>query len=354
MLSDADAASGPIEGGMGARGDARENNGTNQRSVMGMSKNRTTLSAAGPKRGLLGQLAHDWQLWVMLLPAIVYIFIFCYMPMYGVQLACRKYDFAKGIYGGEWMGLSYFMQYFTSPMFKTTVVNTFVIAAVSILFSFPAPIVLALIINQVRHDRWKRTVQTVVYIPYFISTVVLVSMLNVLFAQKGGVLSDMLKLIGLVPDKANLLGQKQYFVWKYVFSGVWLGMGWNSIIYLAALSGVDPSLYEAAKIDGANALQRVVHVEFPALVPTIMILLIMNMGSILNVGFDKIFLMQNTLNKGVSEVISTYVYHLMAPTTGSPQFSLATAVGLFTNVVNFGFLMIANWISKKITGSGLM
>ena len=220
-----------------------------------MSKDRTTLSAAGPKRGIVGQFLHDWQLWLMLLPAIVYIFIFCYMPMYGVQLAFRKYDFAKGIYGGEWMGLTYF---------------------------------------------------------------------------------------------------KQYFVWMYVFSGVWQGMGWNSIIYLAALSGVDPSLHEAAKIDGANALQRVIHVEFPALVPTIMILLIMNMGSILNVGFDKIFLMQNTLNKGVSEVISTYVYHLMAPTTGSPQFSLATAVGLFTNVVNFGFLMIANWISKKITGSGLM
>ena len=319
-----------------------------------MSKDRTTLSAAGPKRGIVGQFLHDWQLWLMLLPAIVYIFIFCYMPMYGVQLAFRKYDFAKGIYGGEWMGLTYFKQYFTGPMFKTTVVNTFVIAVTSILFSFPAPIVLALIINQVRQERWKRTVQTVVYIPYFISTVVLVSMLNVLFAQKGGVLSDLLKTLGLVPQKANLLGQKQYFVWMYVFSGVWQGMGWNSIIYLAALSGVDPSLHEAAKIDGANALQRVLHVEFPALVPTIMILLIMNMGSILNVGFDKVFLMQNTLNKNVSEVISTYVYHLMAPTTGAPQFSLATAVGLFTNVVNFGFLMIGNFISKRITGTGLM
>ena len=319
-----------------------------------MARNSSTLSAAGPKRGFVGQLVHDWQLWVMLLPSVVYIFIFCYMPMYGVQLAFRKYDFAKGIYGGDWVGFEYFTQYFTSPMFKTTVVNTFVVAAASIAFSFPAPIVLALIINQVRQERWRRTVQTVVYIPYFISTVVLVSMLNVLFAQKGGVLSDLLKAMGLVPDKANLLGQKQYFVWMYVFSGVWQGMGWNSIIYLAALSGVDMELYDAAKIDGASALQRVIHIEFPALVPTIMILLIMNMGSILNVGFDKIFLMQNTLNKSVSEVISTYVYHLMAPTTGSPQFSLATAVGLFTNVVNFAFLMAANWFSKKTTGSGLL
>ena len=319
-----------------------------------MAKPAATLAPARGKRGFLGTLAHDWQLWIMLLPSLVYIFIFCYMPMYGVQLGFRKYDFARGIYGGEWVGFDYFRQYFTGPMFKTTVTNTFVIALASIVFSFPAPIILALIINQLRRPGWKRTVQTVVYIPYFISTVVLVSMLNVLFAQKGGVLSDLLKTLQLVPAKANLLGQKQYFVWMYVFSGVWQGMGWNSIIYLAALSSVDVQLYDAAKIDGANAIQRILHIEIPSLIPTIMILLIMNMGGILNVGFDKIFLMQNTLNKSVSEVISTYVYHLMAPTTGAPQFSLATAVGLFTNVVNFAFLMIANWLSKKVTGSGLM
>jgi putative aldouronate transport system permease protein len=176
----------------------------------------------------------------------------------------------------------------------------------------------------------------------------------VLFAKSGGVLSDFLKALRLVPENANLLGQKQYFIWMYVGSGIWQSMGWNSIIYIAALSSVDVQLYDAAKIDGANAWQRVVHIEFPVLVPTIMILLIMNMGSILNVGFDKVFLMQNTLNKQSSEVISTYVYHLMAPTTGAPQFSLATAVGLFTNVVNFVFLMLTNAISKRVTGSGLM
>ena len=317
-------------------------------------KKNGVMTTGTKKRGFFSQLLHDWQLWVMLLPGIVYIFIFCYMPMYGVQLAFRKFDFSKGIFGGEWVGLTYFIQYFTSPMFRTTVTNTFIIAVVSIIFSFPAPIILALIINQVRQERWKRTVQTVVYIPYFISTVVLVSMLNVMFAQNGGVLSDLLKHLGLVAENANLLGQKQYFVWLYVLSGVWQSMGWNSIIYLAALSGVDPSLYEAAKIDGANAMKRVIHIELPVLLPTIMILLIMNMGSILNVGFDKVFLMQNTLNKGVSEVISTYVYHLMAPATGAPQFSLATAVGLFTNVVNFAFLMVTNWFSKKTTGSGLL
>lgn len=308
----------------------------------------------GKKRSLGWYLIHDWQLWVMLIPAVVYIFIFCYMPMYGAQLAFRDYDFSKGIYGGAWAGFKYFQQYFSSAMFGTTLKNTFVISLCSIVFGFPAPIILAIVFNQLRHAGIKRALQTIVYIPYFISTVVLVSMLNVLFAKQGGVLSDFLKLIGIVPSNANLLGQKQYFVWMYVGSGIWQSMGWNSIIYIAALSSVDIQLYDAAKIDGANVWQRVVHIEFPALVPTIMILLIMNMGSILNVGFDKVFLMQNTLNKQASEVISTYVYHLMAPTTGAPQFSLATAVGLFTNVVNFAFLMMTNWLSKKVTGSGLM
>ena len=303
---------------------------------------------------MLTRLVHDWQLWVMLLPAIVYIFIFCYMPMYGAQLAFRKYDFTKGIYGGDWVGLQYFKQFFESTMFPTTMRNTLLISFCSILFSFPAPIVLAIIINQLKVQRWKRTLQTTVYIPYFISTVVLVSMLNVLFAKSGGVLSDFLKMLHIVPEKANLLGQRQYFIWMYVGSGIWQSMGWNSIIYIAALSSVDVQLYDAAKIDGANVWQRVLHIEFPAMVPTIMILLIMNMGNILNVGFDKIYLMQNTLNLKSSEVISTYVYSLMAPTTGAPQFSLASAVGLFTNVVNFVFLLLANTISKRVTGSGLM
>lgn len=303
------------------------------------------------KRSIGWYLAHDWQLWVMLLPAVVYIFIFCYIPMYGAQLAFREYSFETGITGGKWVGFKYFEQYFTSSMFGTTLKNTFTISATSILLGFPAPIVLALIINQIRSSKWKRTVQTTVYIPYFISTVVMVSMLNVLFAKKGGVLSDFMKTIGLVSPKANLLGQAKYFVGMYVGSGIWQSMGWNSIIYIAALSSVDTQLYDAAKIDGANRWQRVVHIEFPVLVPTIMILLIMNMGGILNVGFDKVFLMQNTLNLSASQVISTYVYDVGVK---SSQFSFGTAVGLFTNVVNFVFLLTANWVSKKVTGSGLM
>ena len=296
-------------------------------------------------------MERDWQLWIMLLPGIIYIFIFCYIPMYGAQLAFREYSFTAGITGGQWVGFKYFNQYFSSSMFKTTLWNTFFTSAMNIIFSFPAPIVLALIINQLKNARWKRTVQTIVYIPYFISTVVLVSMLNVLFAQRGGVLSDFFKSLGLVSPNANLVGQAKYFVPMYVGSGIWQGMGWNSIIYIAALSSVDTQLYDAAKIDGANRWQRVIHIEFPVLVPTIMILLIMNMGGILNVGFDKVFLMQNSLNLRASQVISTYVYDVGVK---SSQFSFGSAVGLFTNVVNFTFLLSANWISKKVTGSGLM
>lgn len=297
---------------------------------------------------------NDWQLWIMLFPAMLYIFILCYMPMYGAQLAFRKYDFSKGIYGGEWVGFQYFVQYFSSPMFSKTLVNTFLLSAVSILLGFPAPILLAIVINQIRNAKCKRIVQTTVYIPYFISVVVLISMMNVLFASKGGVLSDFLKSLGMVPQKANLIGQGKYFIWMYVFSGIWQTMGWNSIIYLAALSSIQPDLYDASKIDGANVWQRIKHIEFPALLPTITVLLIMSMGNILNVGFDKVYLMQNTLNKSSSEVISTYVYHMMAPDTGAPQFSYATAIGLFTNVINFTFLVIVNAFSKKVVGSGLM
>ena len=306
--------------------------------------------ATGKKKSIGWYLAHDWQLWIMLLPAIIYIFIFCYVPMYGVQLAFREYDFKAGIYGGKWVGFKYFKQYFDSAMFGTTLRNTFVTAALSIVLGFPAPIVLAMIINQIRQQKWKRIVQTTVYIPYFISTVVMVSILNIMLASKGGVISEAMKAIHLIPQKANLFSN-DYFVWVYVFSGIWQSMGWNSIIYIAALSSVDTQLYDACKIDGANRWQTVVHIDFPALVPTIVILLIMNMGGILNVGFDKIYLMQNTLNKKTSEVISTYVY-----TVGikSSQFSFGSAVGLFTNVINFAFLMLTNWLGKKLTGTGLM
>ena len=296
-------------------------------------------------------LRKNWQLWIMLFPAMLYIFIFCYVPMYGIQLAFRDYDFTKGITGGAWAGLKYFRQYFDSPMFGVTLKNTFVIAFTSIVVGFPVPIILAMIINQLRNKKWKRVVQTTVYIPYFISVVVMVSILRIMLADGTGVLDGFFKSLHLVKDNVNLMGSESAFMPVYVLSGVWQTMGWNSIIFIAALSSVDTQLYDACKIDGANRWQTMIHVDFPAILPTIMILLILNMGNVLNVGFDKVYLMQNSLNLGASQVISTYVYTVGIKST---QFSFGAAVGLFNTVINFAFLMITNKLSKKATGTGLM
>lgn len=287
----------------------------------------------------------------MLFPAMLYILIFCYVPMYGIQLAFREYDFAKGLTGGAFAGFKYFKQYFESPMFFTTLKNTFVISFASILVGFPIPIILAMVVNQIRNKKWKRTVQTTVYIPYFISVVVLVSMLRIMLADDTGVISNFLKAIHLVGKDVNLLGSESTFMPVYVLSGVWQTMGWNSIIFIAALSSVDTQLYDACRIDGANRWQTMIHIDLPAIMPTIIIMLIMNMGNILNVGFDKVFLMQNSLNLGASQVISTYVY-----TVGikSSQFSFGAAVGLFNTLINFVFLMATNAIAKRSTGTGLM
>lgn len=292
-----------------------------------------------------------WQLWVLLLPAIIYIFVFNYVPMYGVQLAFRDYNFRAGITGGQWQGLKYFRQYFESSSFRSTITNTFVISAASIVMGFPAPIILAMIVNQIRSNKWRRVVQTTVTLPYFISIVVLVSMMNIMLSSNNGVIKDILVALRIVPESANLLGSSRYFVLVYVISGIWQTAGWSSIIYLAALSAVDMNLYDAAKIDGANRWQTIIHIDFPAIRTTAVILLILSMGGILNVGFDKAFLMQNSLNLGASQVISTYVYNVGIQ---SSQFSFGAAVGLFNTVVNFVFLVITNFVSRRITGSGLM
>ena len=294
---------------------------------------------------------NHWQLWVMLLPAALYVLIFCYVPMYGIQLAFRDYNFAKGFTGGSFVGLKYFKQYFSSSMFLTTLRNTFSLSLTSILLNFPAPIILAMIINQIRSRKWRKVVQTTVYIPYFISVVVLVSMLRILLANNSGVIGNLLKSMGLVSQSTNIMGSASTFTPVFVLSGVWRNMGWNSIIYLAALSSVDTQLYDSCKVDGANRWQTMIHIDFPTIVPTVVILLILSMGSILDVGFDKVYLMQNSLNLQVSQVISTYVYSVGIQ---SSQFSFATAVGLFNNIVNFIFLMLTNFISKRVSGTGLI
>ena len=297
------------------------------------------------KTGFFRSIAHDYQLWIMILPAIIYIAVFCYGPMYGIQLAFKDFDFTKGLTGGNWAGMKYFNQYFSSPMFLPTLRNTFLLSGMSIVLGFPLPILLAIVINSIKGSGRKRVLETTVYMPFFISTVVMVALLQIMLDPTGGIINDLLLKLHIISANANLLGDPDKFIWTYSLSGVWQTCGWNSIIYIAALSSVDSQLYDASKIDGANRDQIVWHVELPAIMPTIIILLIMTMGSILNVGFEKIFLMQNSLNKSVSEVISTYVYNVGVK---SCQFSFGSAVGLFNTLVNFVFVMLANFISKRV------
>ncbi|WP_084165592.1 ABC transporter permease [Paenibacillus massiliensis] len=314
------------------------------------SKSDKKLSRATevPKRTLLNTVTRDYQLWIMVLPAIIVIFVFNYIPMYGIQLAFRDYNFTQGLTGGEWRGFYYFEQFFNNYMFMDLMKNTIVISLATIIFSFPAPIILALLVHQIRWKRAKKTLQTTVYLPHFISIVVMVGLLNVLLSPNSGVIGHVLSAIGL--GGTNLLGSTEAFVPIYVMSDIWQHAGWNSIIYFAALSTIDPQLYDAAKIDGASRWHLIRYVELPALVPTIIILFILSMGNVLGTGFEKVFLMQNPLNLPVSEVIATYVYKIGIV---SNQFSYSAAIGLFNTLINFFFLYAMNLIAKKFSNISL-
>ena len=290
----------------------------------------------------------DYQLWLMVLPAIAAIFIFNYIPMYGIQLAFKDFDFSKGLTGGEFRGFAYFQQFIENYQFGSLMRNTFFISFATIVIGFPAPIILALLLNQIRIKRAKQLMQTTVYLPHFISVIVLVGMLNVLLSSETGIVGHFMKAIGL--GHINLLASTNTFIPVYVLSDIWQHCGWNSIIYLAALSTVDPQLYDSAKMDGASHWQMVRYIDLPALKPTIIILFILSMGNILSTGFEKIFLMQNSLNLPVSEVIATYVYKIGIV---SSQFSYASAIGLFNTIINFIFLISMNAISKKMSETSL-
>ncbi|MFC6465726.1 ABC transporter permease [Marinilactibacillus sp. GCM10026970] len=296
----------------------------------------------------LKNVKRNYQLWLMILPGFLIILVFNYVPMYGLQLAFRRFVPTEGITGGEFMGLEYFRQFIDSRMFSSLMVNTISISATTMVVGSIAPIFLALIVNQIKSKKAKSLMQTTVYLPHFISIVVMVGMLNVFLSPQSGILNHILDFIGL--SRVDFLGNTSTFVPTYVISEIWQRAGWNSIIYLAALSNVDVQLYESAKMDGANRWQLVKNVDIPALIPTMIILFILNIGGILNTGFEKVFLMQNPLNLPVSEVISTYVYKIGIIQN---QFSYATAIGLFNTLINFSFLLLANYISKKVAKTSL-
>lgn len=289
-----------------------------------------------------------WQLYLMLLLPVLYIIIFCYVPMGGIVIAFKDYSFRKGILGSDWVGLKYFKQFFGSPDIGMLLKNTLIISFYQLIVTFPAPIILALALHIIGNDRFKKFMQTVTYAPYFISTVVLVGIVLQCLHLNIGIVNSVMEFLGM--DRVDFMGRVSYFRHIYVWSGVWQTTGFSAIIYIAALGNVDQSLVEASLIDGANRLQRIRIVELPALKPIITIQLIMAIGSIMGVGFDKIYLMQNTLNLPVSEIISTYVFKRGMKDL---QYSFATAVGLFNSVVNFILLFAANKLSQKFGETSL-
>lgn len=285
--------------------------------------------------------------YLIILPVLIYLALFCYKPMYGLVIAFKEYRPNLGIWGSPWVGFKQFVNFFKDPYFFRLIRNTFSISLLSLLFCFPAPIILALFINEIRSSIFQRTVQTITYMPYFISMVVACSLVKT-YTQQNGLVSQLVTAFG--GEAINWLNKSQYFYPIYIISELWQSVGWNSIIYLAALTGIDQEQYEAARIDGASRMQQLWSITLPNLVPTIMILLILRMGGILNVGFEKIILLYNEGIYEVADVISSYVYRKGII---NAAYSYGAAVGLFNSAVNIVFLLVSNWISTKYTESGL-
>ena len=293
-----------------------------------------------------------WQLYVFLLLPVAYILIFAYWPMFGLQIAFKKFSIVTGVWDSPWVGLKNFTKFFNAYQFTNIMYNTLSLSIYAILAAFPFPILFALMLNTIEHEKLKKTVQTITYMPHFISTVVIVAMLMQLFHPMNGLYGKLMQaLTGQMP--ADLFAQPSAFPHLYVWSGVWQGFGYNSIIYLAALTNVSPDLHEAAEVDGASRLQRLIHVDFPALLPTITIMLILRMGAIMSIGFEKTYLMQNSLNLSRSEIISTFVYKKGLASGAANEYSYSAAVGMFNSVVNLVLIVGVNWISRKISENSL-
>ena len=310
--------------------------------TIGMKKREMTLSH---------KISRDWKMnkykYLLILPVLVYLALFCYKPMYGLIIAFNNYKPTRGITGSDYVGLMWFDNFFNNIYFWRLLSNTFTISALSIVFGFPAPIILALLLNEIQNDKFKRTVQTITYMPYFISLVVTCSIITI-YCQENGLFSQIIEIFG--GTRRNLLIDSGAYRPIYVLSGIWQNIGWNSIIYLAALSGIDQEQYEAARIDGANRFQQMLHITIPGILPTIMILFVLRMGSILNVGYEKVLLLYKENTYNVADVFSTYTYRVGLE---QKQYSLSTAVSLFNTVVNIMFLVFTNWLSRKTTESGL-
>lgn len=289
-----------------------------------------------------------WQFWVIIAIPLVLVFVFSYIPMFGIVIAFKDFSPRKGIMGSDWVGLKYVIQFLTSPSSVRVIKNTFLLGIYQLLFSFPLPIILAISLNECRSKRVKKFLQMITYAPYFISTVVLVGILMQVTDMRIGILNRLLGLLGVAP--INFFGDKDLFRGLFVGSGIWQTMGYTAVIYLASLSSVSTELKEAAICDGASRLKRICHVDVPGIAPTIVTMFIFNCGNIINIGFEKAYLMQNSVNIPKSELISTFVYKVGL---SNANYSFATAAGLFNSVISFALLIIVNQISKKLTDTSL-
>ena len=294
------------------------------------------------------EVKRHWQVYVMLILPVTYLIIFAYLPMGGAVIAFKDYSIRGGIWGSDWVGLKHFKNFFTTPDFKVLMRNTLALSLYSLVISFPMPILLALAINEMRGRHYKKVVQMVTYLPYFISTVVLVGIMQNIFSIRTGLVNNIITALG--GTAVDFMGKPELFRSLYVWSGVWQGMGYSAVIYIAALASVDTSQVEAAIIDGAGRFARVWNVDIPAIMPTIVIQLILAVGSIMSLGFEKVYLMQNPVNMQFSEIISTFVYKRGLINF---QYSYATAVGLFNSVCNLVLIVLANMFSKKVNETSL-
>ena len=284
---------------------------------------------------------NNWQLYVLILPAIIYFIVFNYMPLYGIQIAFKDFKAVFGISGSKWVGFKHFENFFHAYYFKR--LNVY-----NLLWSFPVPIILAILLNQIKGPKIKRFIQTSIYVPYFISTVVLAGMLYIFLSPTSGIFNILRQALGM--KAVDFMSDAKAFRSIYIISGIWQSAGWGTILYIASLSGVDPSLYEAAEIDGASIWQKIRYIDIPSIVPVIVMVFILDCGKLLSSNTDKALVMQTPGNIPTSDIIGVYVYNVGL---GSGQFSYTTAIGLFINVINFVIIITANQISKKISDVGL-
>ena len=290
---------------------------------------------------------NDWQLWVLLLPAIAFFIVFSYLPFYGIQIAFKDYKPVLGILGSSWVGFKNFIDFFHSYYFSRLLTNTFLLNFFGLLWGFPLPIILALLVNQLA-GRFKKFTQTVIYTPHFISTVVIAGMLYLFLSPTSGMINNLITALGGKP--INFMIQASWFRTLFISTDVWQHAGWNTILYIAALTAIDPGLYEAATMDGATKWQKIIRIDIPHLMPIAVLVLILNSGNLLVSNTDKAFLLQTSGNLQTSDIIGIYVYKFGL---GKAQFSYTTAIGLFTNVINFAMVMLVNRVSKWFGGGGL-